>query len=64
MPPKGVEDWSMRWLEAQKDLRAYLDEANAGNWPIAAAIAAHVAYCAIMLEQHARAQKNADTTGK
>ena len=64
MPPKGVEDWSMRWLEAQKDLRAYLDEANSGNWPLAAVTAERLAYCAIMLEQHARAQKNADTTGK
>ena len=60
MPPKGVEDWSMRWLEAQKDLRAYLDEANAGSWPLAAATAERLAYCVMMLEQHARSKPAGD----
>ena len=59
MPPKGVDDWSLDWLKIQKGLREYLDQANAGSWPLAAATAERLAYCAMMLEQHARSRKPA-----
>lgn len=52
-------DWSEHWLAAKKDLRDYMDEANAGNWELAGVTAERLTYCAIMLEQYAKSRKSA-----
>ena len=55
MQPKStVEDWSLAWLKAQKDMRDYLEQANRGEWDQARLTAEHIQAMACRLEDYAK----------
>ena len=55
--PVGVEDWSLDWLRAEKSMREYLEQANAGKWDEARLTAEHIQAMAYRLEDYAKKKK-------
>ena len=52
--PRVVDDWSADWLAIKRDLKDFLEQANAGQWDQAKLSAEHIQAMAARLSDYAK----------